>query len=217
MVRTSIYIVFFLVLYVAMITNRTVAQSAQNGLKIAEERRCLLCHNPTGINDHPKAPHLAGQKKEYLIKQMNRFKQQQPANPGVRKLSERHHYFMDKQVQLMTQDEIQLIAEFFSTFKCIPLRSNAVKSLPAPAKAKRCAFCHGEFGVGPFDAYPNIAGQKKIYLIEQLTAFRDSAVHGSKENRKDKRFHRIMVPAVIDLSATEIEDIADYYSKQSCE
>lgn len=216
MARNASNFFVILTLCIAFVTDNTIAKSPQSGIKIAEERRCLLCHNPTGVNDHPKAPYLAGQKKEYLVKQMNGFKKR-PIRQGTRKVSERHHYFMDKQVQLMTQDEINLIAEFFSTFKCIPLRSNAVKSLPAPAKTKRCAFCHGEFGVGPFDAYPNIAGQKKLYLIEQLTAFRDSAVHGSKENRKDKRFHRYMVPAVVDLTALEIEDIAEYYSKQSCE
>jgi cytochrome c553 len=48
-------------------------------------------------------------------------------------------------------------------------------------------------------------------------AFRDTALHGSKKNQNDKRFHRMMSPTAIDLSNKDIEDIADYYSKQSCE
>jgi cytochrome c553 len=197
--------------------NHATADNASNGYKTANERRCLLCHNPSGVNDHPKAPYLAGQKKEYLIQQLNRFRNLKPAKSDMKKIAERHHYFMDKHIQTMTPKELNLISEYFSNFKCIPIRSNAVKQLLAPAKTKSCAFCHGQYGVNPYNAYPNIAGQKKIYLIEQLMAFRDSALHGSKKTRKDKRFHRTMSPAVIDLSNKEIEDIADYYSKQSCE
>lgn len=91
------------------------------------------------------------------------------------------------------------------------------KKITGASKNKKLCIFHGQYGVNPYTAYPNIAGQKKIYLIEQLMAFRDSALHGRKKNRKNKRFHRTMSPAVIDLSNKEIEDVADYYSKQSCE
>ncbi|MGY8990507.1 MAG: c-type cytochrome [Rhodospirillales bacterium] len=142
--------------------HHAAADNASDGYKIANERRCLLCHNPSGENDHPKAPYLAGQKKKYLIKQLNQFRKLKPAKSDMKKIAERHHYFMDKHIQTMSPKELNTIAEYFSDFKCIPIRSNAVKQLSAPAKTKNCTFCHGQYGVTPYTAYPNIAGQKKF-------------------------------------------------------
>jgi len=62
-----------------------------------------------------------------------------------------------------------------------------------------CAACHGHNGIGIIPLYPNLAGQKRDYLIAQLQAFRD----GSRKNP-------IMSPMATHLSDADIENVADY-------
>lgn len=142
--------------------NHAAADNASDGYKISNERRCLLCHNPTGVNDHPKAPYLAGQKKEYLIQQLNRFRKLKPAKSDMKKIAERHHYFMDKHIQTMSPKELNIIAGYFSEFKCIPIRSNAVKKLPAPAKTKNCAFSTDNMALTPIPLIPILPVKRRF-------------------------------------------------------
>lgn len=62
-----------------------------------------------------------------------------------------------------------------------------------------CAACHGRNGVGIIPLYPNLAGQKREYLVAQLHAFRD----GTRKNP-------IMSPMAVHLTDAEIEDVAAY-------
>lgn len=69
------------------------------------------------------------------------------------------------------------------------------------ALAQTCVACHGANGVSPSPMWPNIAGQKPGYLIEQITAFRD----GDREEPT-------MKPFVNNLSDAQIASLATYYS-----
>lgn len=69
------------------------------------------------------------------------------------------------------------------------------------SKALVCLACHGLDGIGTQPAYPNIRGQKEVYLIKQLKAFRDG-------QRKDP----IMTPMAQPLTDSDIENLAAYYS-----
>jgi cytochrome c553 len=69
------------------------------------------------------------------------------------------------------------------------------------AKAATCAACHGMTGISPMDLWPNLAGQKKGYLVKQMTAFRDGT-------RNDPS----MSPMAAPLSDADIENLAEYYS-----
>jgi len=42
-------------------------------------------------------------------------------------------------------------------------------------KAVSCAGCHGVAGISANPAWPNLAGQKELYLAEQMKAFRSGA------------------------------------------
>lgn len=71
-----------------------------------------------------------------------------------------------------------------------------------------CAPCHGPTGISLVRAYPNLAGQKKQYLIAQLKAFRS----GERKNPT------IMNPLAAKLSDADIKNLATYYSRLSgCE
>ena len=69
-----------------------------------------------------------------------------------------------------------------------------------PAVAKSCATCHGRDGIGTSPGFPNLAGQKSIYLMEQLTLYRDG-----------KRQSEVMSIAAAKLTDNEIRAIAAYY------
>lgn len=69
------------------------------------------------------------------------------------------------------------------------------------AKSLVCSACHGQAGISAVDLYPNLAGQKKGYLIKQIKAFK------AKE-----RIDATMAPMVAALTDEDIENLAEYYS-----
>ena len=71
------------------------------------------------------------------------------------------------------------------------------------AKSAICAACHGANGISPNPIWPNLAGQKEMYLIKQIKAFRDG-------DRKDPT----MAPMVAGLTDEDIANLAAYYSSQ---
>jgi len=74
--------------------------------------------------------------------------------------------------------------------------ANAGKS-----KSASCAACHGPEGISSNSEWPNLAGQKEKYLVNQLKEFRD----GGRENV-------LMSPMSKSLSDEDIDDISAYYA-----
>ncbi|NIP14184.1 MAG: c-type cytochrome [Pseudomonadales bacterium] len=77
------------------------------------------------------------------------------------------------------------------------LRGNAL------AEAKGCVACHGRDGVAIAPIYPNLAGQWKRYLREQLHAYRSG-----------KRQNSLMSGFAAGLSDDEIRRLADHYGSK---
>lgn len=70
-------------------------------------------------------------------------------------------------------------------------------------KAKvECASCHGLTGISLVMAYPNLAGQKEKYLVEQLKAYRSG----------DRKNEEAMNPLAAELSDQDIKNLAAFYS-----
>jgi cytochrome c553 len=70
------------------------------------------------------------------------------------------------------------------------------------AKAEAvCGVCHGVDGLAKIPEAPNLAGQSETYLTEQISAFKS----GERKNE-------MMSVVVQDLSDTDIENLAAYYS-----
>ena len=68
-------------------------------------------------------------------------------------------------------------------------------------KARMCAVCHGEFGLGILPNTPNLAGQPEIYLAEQLRAYRSG-----------KRSNEIMSVVAKPLTDAEITDLSAWFA-----
>ncbi len=72
----------------------------------------------------------------------------------------------------------------------------------AESTAQTCVACHGAHGVSVNSFWPNLAGQKKDYLVKQLHEFREAT-----------RKNLIMSPMAQTLSDKDIEDLASYFSE----
>jgi cytochrome c553 len=90
-----------------------------------------------------------------------------------------------------------------------PLATTVALAQGAPAiptnpayLAANCANCHGTTGNAK-GAMPSLAGQPKVYIVEQMKAFRDG-----------KRTATIMHQLAKGYTDAQVEAIADYFSRQ---
>lgn len=67
-----------------------------------------------------------------------------------------------------------------------------------------CANCHGANGISQLPIYPNLAGQKMLYLKQQLLHFRDG-----------RRPSPVMEPMAQALSDAEINALSKYYAEMN--
>ena len=71
------------------------------------------------------------------------------------------------------------------------------------AKSAICAACHGPTGKSMNPMWPNLAGQKEMYLAKQIKAFRDGT-----------RTDATMAPMVAALTDDDIANLAACFSAQ---
>ncbi|MDP2559614.1 c-type cytochrome [Psychrobium sp. 1_MG-2023] len=88
----------------------------------------------------------------------------------------------------------------------LPMMANAAKGDAAAGKAKAavCAGCHGADGIAISPMYPNLKGQKKMYLKSSLKAFKNKSRTGGQA--------MMMYAMAANLSDADIADLAAYYS-----
>ena len=68
-----------------------------------------------------------------------------------------------------------------------------------------CSDCHGMTGISVVENFPNLAGQKEMYLTVQLKAFKAG-------KRKNPEMNLIAKQ----LSEADIANVAAYYAAQRC-
>ena len=200
-----------------------LAADTENGE--AKSKACIACHGPEGISAQDNYPHLHGQRKTYLLRQMRNFR-----DGGDRK-----DPIMTPMLKNMSDQDLVDLAEYYSSFGKVlgsvesaengdedPMPSpatatSAASAVPAAAavseqgaaveqssaaqKAAACAACHGIDGRGTSPQFPNLTGQKAEYIAKQLKAFRD----GSRQDP-------MMAPLAQSLSDGDIAELADYYA-----
>jgi len=70
-----------------------------------------------------------------------------------------------------------------------------------------CAACHGVNGQSQSPMVPNLAGQQKAYIVNQLQDYRD-------QTRSNKYGVQYMWGMARSLTDKQIQELADYFSKQ---
>jgi cytochrome c553 len=158
---------------------------------------CASCHGAKGISPNDTWPDLAGQNAAYLVRILAAYKS--GAETDV---------VMSPVAKTLTDAEIQDLAAYYASLSCNGTPTRPPRGEAAAGKAladRNCASCHGATGIGANPAWPNIAGQRFVYLENTLKAFRAGL-------RKDP----MMAGVVRGLSDADIVDLAAFYASQSC-
>ena len=223
MIKTLLTVSISLALTAA--TGVASAQGNTGGGK-AKAASCAGCHGEDGNSMMPGFPKLAGQHKDYLVKQLHAFKSGARMSPMMTPLAAG----LDDQA-------IQEIADYYTANK---IAANPAPILPVddedddkPAKTAEqkkielekliaqggdlyrngnlatavsaCVACHGPFGEGNRPAaFPSLHSQHADYLIKTLTDFKTGARSKSREN--------IMHMIAAKMSEQEINAVAYYIS-----
>ena len=164
-------------------------------------KKCAGCHGKDGNSKNPKRAKLAGQHKDYIIKQLTEFKAKKRIDKD-----------MNKQAAPLTEAEMAQLAKYFSSQarkpgiadetvvelgKSIYRAGNPATGVPA------CAACHGPDGKGnPKAKFPNLAGQHAKYVAKQLRWFQSC----ERANDAGKMMRNI----AIKMTPQEIEAVAQY-------
>lgn len=137
---------------------------------------CGYCHEYDGIPPMSNYPKIAGQKKQYIIKQMLDYRSGRREGRGM----------MDSAAALLSDKDLQTVADFFS--KQTPSLDKSTAQGKSYTRARKlwlhgdrqrminaCVLCH-EAGDDP--EIPHLRGQHADYLAEQMLAFK----HGKRTN-----------------------------------
>ncbi|PWD86477.1 c-type cytochrome [Ignatzschineria cameli] len=177
-------------------------KGGENPMAIA----CMTCH---GMNGEGLAaagyPSVAGKSAIYLAKQVNDFKE-----------GNRTHPVMDGVAKALSEDEITEVALYMQNLPApnvpniprstqptdlgsqLALRGDWSRNIP------ECIACHGPAGVGVGDAFPKLAGQSQLYIINQMNAWKN----GTRKNDEND----LMGHIARSLNDEEIQAVATYFS-----
>ena len=97
---------FFIALVSVLIFASGTATAGDIEAGKAKAAMCASCHGPTGISMSPLWPNLAGQKEQYLIKQIKAFRD------GTRKDA-----MMAPMVAALSDADIENLAAYYSSQK----------------------------------------------------------------------------------------------------
>jgi cytochrome c553 len=162
---------------------------------------CESCHGPGGRSISPTFPRLAGQQKDYIVAQLQAFRDKTRADPHAQT-------YMWGMAARLSDPTIDAIAAYYSSQTPV---AGAPRDSPQTVAGKNiftegipsegvpaCMACHGEKaeGNGPI---PRLAGQHQAYLARQLEAFASMA-----------RANEIMHENSKDLTPQQISEVTAY-------
>jgi len=80
--------------------------------------KCVECHGPYGRNVLLDVPNLAGQKKEYLERQLRAFRAPPEAPVGGGTRESRYHYVMSRVAKALEDSEVEVLSAYFAELGC---------------------------------------------------------------------------------------------------
>ena len=160
---------------------------------------CAACHGADGNSSVPAQPKLAAQHPEYLVKQLQEFKEGKRKNPIMQGFA----------AQLSDADMRNI--SYWLTAKAgkpgfakdkalVAVGEKIYRGGIADRSVPACASCHSPNGAGIPSQYPRLSGQHADYTAAQLVAFRD----GVRNN------NAVMHGVAAKLNDREIKALGDY-------
>ncbi len=187
------------------------------GKRLYLRKTCLACHGKDGRKAIQNYPNLAGQDAKYMVKQIEdilagKRKGSPDATGNPRAEGMRGALVTADGERRITKDEVKQISTWLSKLEPAAIvapeppvgEARMAEGKKAYKKAK-CRTCHGPDGKKPLKTYPYVAGQKRSYIVAQMTDMREKA----RTNGKSK----LMFPFVKKLDDAQIELLADYLSQ----
>ena len=192
-------------------------------------RPCAVCHGNEGISELTEIPNLAGQKVDYLVKQMREMNRsarvllglgdsqiEDPrASHKLLRTEHRENRIMARLSATMDDTAIQSIADYFAAKPraCPPPGADRGAR---PTLVGRCATCHGEGGIGATLNVPHLAGQHRLYLSGQIRMMR-SAERGEVFIDADRsRASGVMGPQTVPVPEDQIDALALWFANAPC-
>lgn len=187
------------------------ADEVQDGKALASSA-CAHCHGLNGISAIEELPHLAGQRVDYLYRELLAYKE-----------GAREDRSMQDAVKFLSEDALKRASAYYASLDPpmnVGMRlvtgvgtNGAPTATPAAdpvetgkAASAACAGCHGATGNSIIPGMPSLTGQHPKYLTAAIKAYQEAG-----------RAHDMMKSAVASLSDADIENMALYYALQEPE
>jgi len=189
----------FVALAVALFSSYAMAADAPAPVA----KLCVNCHGLDGNSESPLFPRLAGQRADYLVKQLKAYREQSRANAAARD-------YMWGMAHLLSDNEIQDVATWFAqqhvtdstvtaTADQLRLGDKLYHTGKPDAGVVACVACHGASGEGTPVA-PRLAAQHSRYVVAQLKVLKTS----------ERPAASVMQTFARNLTDQEIEALAAY-------
>ncbi|MSQ99234.1 MAG: cytochrome c4 [Xanthomonadales bacterium] len=187
----------------AIVTQQAVAEGDAAAGQ-AKSAICSACHGADGNSMVPQWPKLAGQHRDYLVRQVTLIK------AGARPVPE-----MVGIVATLSDQDIADIAAWFAAQQMsagvakeedVFAGQRLWRAGDAQSGVPACMACHGPAGAGnPLAGYPALAGQQQVYVANILKRFRA----GENWGDKDAPSH-VMNGVAAELTDDDIKFLASY-------
>jgi cytochrome c553 len=161
---------------------------------------CLACHGEGGNSVVPMFPKLAGQQRDYLVKQLNEF------ISGKRK-----NEIMAPILATLNKSDVPDLAAYFAAQTQTPGATEDAALAEAGKKlyedgntdsgVPACMGCHLPDGKGN-ERYPRLAGQHQTYTLQQMADFKA----GVRNNDKGK----VMRAVAERMTEQEMKAVSEY-------
>ena len=190
---------------------------------------CYQCHGPGGVSIIPSRPSIAGQKAEYVRRQLLAFKVASGAmaqdqdgdgddHSSIADLPGRTDPVMEHMAAGLPDQLLAPVAQAVSQLACDggKPKKAPLRRLTRPRAANKCVICHGMDGIGTQGYIPNLAGQQRSYLRRQLLLIRETAWGAQPREGEAWRSHPIMEAQAARIKIADVDAIARYYAQMDC-
>lgn len=164
---------------------------------------CGDCHGEDGVSTTSHIPHLAGQRMEYVVNELQAYKDGTRDNPAMRAV-----------VSSLTDEAMRNVAAYYSLQGHDETgtqpgngESHAVILDTSPSVAKwasRCNRCHEGSGFADPGKFPILTGQRQEYLVRTMHAYQNRFLRTSS----------MMHAMTEQLSPADIDEISAYYANR---